>query len=144
MIRNNLANACHNNKKAARLTQLIINACEDAKANEILALDISELLNIVDQIVIVSGKSDRHVLGICNRVVEMLERAGIKDYEIEGRENAQWILIDCGDVVLHIFYETTRHHYDLDGLWMRGGRIYYSPGGDAEFISDLIGAEQSA
>lgn len=88
----------------------------DKKAFDIRALDISAISSIADYLVIVSGRSDRQVQTIADSI-----RTGLKKYgkviDIEGESEGKWIVMDYGDVLVHIFHEPIRSYYDLDGLW---------------------------
>jgi ribosome-associated protein len=63
------------------------------------------------------------VQGITNRVIEELIKSGARPLSVEGYEDGQWVLVDCGDVVVHVFYEENRKFYDLESLWMRAKRV---------------------
>lgn len=88
----------------------------DKKAYDIRAIDISRISSIADYLVIASGSSDRQVQAIADSI-----RIGLKKYgkvnDIEGESEAKWIVMDYGDVLVHIFHEPLRSYYDLDGLW---------------------------
>lgn len=88
----------------------------DKKAFDIRALDIAKLSTIADYLVIVSGGSDRHVQAIADSVRIGLKKFG-KVNDIEGESEGKWIVMDYGDVLVHIFHEPMRRYYDLDGLW---------------------------
>ena len=94
----------------------------DKKAFDIRALDISEITTIADYLVIVSGHSDRQAQTIANNI-----RVGLKKYgkviDIEGESEGKWIVMDYGDVLVHIFHEPTRRYYDLDGLWQMAPEV---------------------
>ncbi len=101
----------------------LVSACLEAKAQHVTILNIHACSDIADYFVVVSGRSDRHVQGIVNRVVEDLGQKGITPYSVEGYEKAHWVLLDFGNMVLHVFYAPTREHYDLEGLWNRAERV---------------------
>lgn len=88
----------------------------DKKAFDIRALDISTISSIADYLVIASGGSDRQVQAIADNI-----RTGLKKYgkvnDIEGESEGKWIVMDYGDVLVHVFHEPVRRYYDLDGLW---------------------------
>lgn len=100
-----------------------VEACLEAKGRDLTVLDVSKLLDLSSYFVVVSGRSDRHVQGIANRVFDTLEELGIQPLSIEGLEQGQWVLMDYGDVVIHIFYEPQRAHYDIEGLWVRADKV---------------------
>ncbi len=103
--------------------RLIAEACLEAKGKELVVLDVSSVFDLSDNFVIVSGRSDRHVQGIANKVLSRMKKAGIDAYAVEGFDDGHWVLIDFEDVVLHIFYEPTRKHYDIEGLWMEARQV---------------------
>jgi len=110
-------------EKSLNIVQKIISACEEAKGHNIAVLDVSEVFNLSDYFVIVSGRSDRQVQGICNRITFNLAKHDIKPLAVEGFDDGHWILIDCGEILVHIFYEPLREHYDIEGLWLRARRL---------------------
>jgi ribosome-associated protein len=90
----------------------------DKKAKDILILDLKGLTIIADYFVICSGESTTHVRAIAEGVKERLNRAGISPRGIEGLNYSRWVLMDYGDVILHIFEEGTRSFYELEKLWL--------------------------
>lgn len=101
----------------------ILTACEDAKAIDSIVLDLVGLANLTDKFVIASGRSDRHVIGIANRIKSDLRDAKVKPLVIEGMDKAHWVLMDYEGIVVHIFYESARELYDLEGLWSKAKKI---------------------
>jgi ribosome-associated protein len=97
----------------------IVEACHEVKGQDIRVLDVSGIFDLSNYFVVVSGRSDRQVQGITNRVIESMAKLGYKPISIEGFEDGQWVLVDFGDVVLHVFYESVRQHYDIEGLWIK-------------------------
>lgn len=93
------------------------------KAQEIVILDVSGLSSFADYFLICSGKSSRQVQGIVERVEMSLRREGIRPLGVEGRKEGHWVLMDYGDVIIHVFYEPVRHFYDLESLWSEAERI---------------------
>ena len=121
---NNLAKAeAQRVENAVEVTNAIINSCLDAKAKEITALNIKEASDVADYVVVVSGRSDRQVQGIGNRIIQNLAELGIEPSSIEGYEKGHWLLLDFDDVVVHIFFEPTRPHYNIEGLWPKAQRL---------------------
>ena len=105
------------------LASKIAGACMDAKGIDLTVLDVSEQSDIAKFFLIVSGRSDRQAQGIANRVVQILNERGLSPESIEGYEEGHWILLDCEDVVVHVFYEPVRERYDLEGLWMKAKKL---------------------
>lgn len=105
------------------VSKQIVQACEEVKATEVVVLDVASVSDFADYFIVASGRSDRQVQGITNRVIEELAKVGVRPLSVEGYEDGQWVLIDCGDVVAHVFYEPVRSEYDLEGLWMRARKL---------------------
>ena len=81
-----------------------------------------------DYFLICSGKSDRQVQAIAQRIAEVLEDQGMKPLGLEGTSEGKWVLIDYGDLVIHVFLEPIRQFYDLEGLWIDAPRIDFQEG----------------
>lgn len=98
----------------------------DKKAFDIRALDISRVSTIADYLVIISGASDRQVQAIADSI-----RIGLKKYgkvnDIEGEKEGKWIVMDYGDVLVHVFHDPLRSYYDLDGLWNMAPELELPP-----------------
>jgi len=93
------------------------NAALDKKAKNLIILKVKELSSFTDYFIICSGTSDRQVKGIAASIEETLKKSGIQPLGIEGINTGNWILMDYGDVIIHIFYEPTREFYDIERLW---------------------------
>jgi ribosome-associated protein len=87
------------------------------KALDLVLLDVKAISSFADYFLICSGRSSRQVQGIADRLEEALREKGIRPLGIEGRREGHWVLMDYGDVIVHIFYEPTRSVYDLESLW---------------------------
>ena len=107
----------------AEMVKLAIDACDDSKGKDITLLDVSENFGLSDYFMVASGRSDRHVQGIANRIIDSLYQAGIEPFSVEGLEEGQWIVIDCVELVIHLFYEPNRSKYDLESLWLNTKRV---------------------
>lgn len=99
------------------LTSLVVDALEELKAQDIVQLNVAELTSVTDMMIVASGTSSRHVNAIANNVVEKLKGAGVPPLGVEGRNGAEWVLVDAGDVVVHVMQPETRKLYDLEKLW---------------------------
>lgn len=110
-------------EKSLSLAQDIFEACKDAKGIDVSLLDVSEVFDLADYFVVVSGRSDRHVQGICNRIASNLKSSSAQLLSLEGFDDGHWVLMDYGDVVIHVFYEPVRNHYDIEGLWLQARRL---------------------
>ena len=98
-------------------------AALDRKAYDLVVLDVGALTSIGDYFVICSGRSDTQVQAIAEGVRDHLSKLGVEPLAVEGLERGQWVLIDYGDVVVHVFQVPIRGFYDLDRLWARAPRV---------------------
>ncbi len=105
------------------ICSVVVNACSDAKAKDLVVLKTSGLSDMFSYQIIASANSDRQVQGIAARISEALEEHGYEEPEMEGMETAHWVAIDCGDVMAHVFYGPTREHYNLEALWTKAPRL---------------------
>lgn len=99
------------------LKQFTINALEELKAEDIIALDVKDKTSITDWIVVATGSSSRHVKSIANNVVVEAKKAGKQPLGIEGENDGEWVLVDLGDVIVHVMQRQVREYYDLESLW---------------------------
>lgn len=104
-------------------TRICALAADSRKANGILVLDVGPLSSIADRFLICSGSSDRQVQAIADAIRDELIKQGEKPLAVEGYEQGTWILIDCADLILHIFDDETREFYNLEQLWHQAARI---------------------
>jgi ribosome-associated protein len=102
---------------AADLNRLILGLLDDAKAENTVAIDLEGKSTIADVMIVTQGRANRHVAAIADRVVQGLREAGHKGMRIEGLNTADWVLIDAGDVILHIFRPEVRLFYNLEKMW---------------------------
>jgi ribosome-associated protein len=100
-----------------KLQDLIIDALEDIKGQDILTIDVRELTSVMDSMIVVTGNSNRQVKALANGVVVATKEAGFHPIGLEGDDTAEWILVDLGEVVVHIMLPATREFYDLERLW---------------------------
>ncbi len=101
----------------------IIKAGLDAKGMDLAVLDVSQVFNLSDYFIILTGRSDRHVQGIANRIQATLAERGIQPVLVEGYDKGHWILLDYGEILVHVFYEKTREIYDLEALWVNARQV---------------------
>ena len=95
----------------------VLAALEDVKANDVRQLDVRSLTDITDWMVVASGTSTRHVLALADRVRTQVKALGLSPIGTEGESGSDWVLLDYGDVVVHLMLPDTRGFYDLEGLW---------------------------
>ena len=106
-----------------QLKDLIVDALDDAKGVEIVALDVMDLTDVTDHMVIVTGTSNRHVRSMCDRVIEACRASGERPLGVEGEDTGEWVLIDMTDVVVHVMLSAARELYDLERLWSDLGQV---------------------
>ena len=104
------------------LTHLVTGALADRKAQRITRLDVHELTDVTDVMVIASGRSTRHVKAAAEHVIERTKAAGCRPFGVEGLREGEWVLVDLGDLVLHVMTPETRETYQLEKLWGGVGR----------------------
>ncbi|MCD6532738.1 MAG: ribosome silencing factor [Deltaproteobacteria bacterium] len=96
---------------------LIKDLLEDKKAEDLVMLDLRGLSSVTDTLVVASGHSDRHVQAVSESLAQEMKKRGYMPLGIEGLKGGRWALLDYGDVIVHIFYQEIRLHYDLEGVW---------------------------
>ncbi len=99
------------------LKQVVIAALEDMKAVEPVVLDVHDKTSITDLMVIASGNSNRHVRSIADNVIEQVKEAGMRPLGVEGEDVGEWVLVDLGDVVVHVMQPQIRELYRLERIW---------------------------
>ena len=99
------------------IVDLAHRAADEKKATEITVLDISHISIICDYFLICTGRSSTLVQAVANHIKDQLEEAGVKPLRVEGFREGSWILIDYGDVVIHVFQQLEREFYNLERLW---------------------------
>jgi len=102
---------------------LYVKAALGRKALGLVVLDVRELTSVADAFIICSGRSNRQVTAIAEFIITELKKAGIKPLSVEGKKEGHWVLLDYGHVIIHVFYESMRNFYDLEGLWVDAKRI---------------------
>lgn len=99
------------------LTQLVVDALDDMKAQNVHVIDVRDKTSVTDVMVISTGASARQVKSQAERVVEKSKENGVRPIGVEGEKEAEWILVDLGDVVVHVMQPTIRDFYHLEKLW---------------------------
>lgn len=100
-----------------KLAKTAVSALEDIKARDIVVLDVRKLTSFADTMVIASAESNRQVKALARHVREKLESAGASIIGVEGEETAEWVLVDAGDIVVHVMQPAVRAYYNLEELW---------------------------
>ena len=104
--------------KSAALLSLVLNALDDAKAENVVAIDVADKTSLGDHIVIASGRSQRHVGAVADQIQKRLKEAGHERIRVEGMPQGDWVLVDAGDVMVHVFQPEIREFYNLEKMWM--------------------------
>jgi ribosome-associated protein len=112
-----LKNIHTDNSHPNGLMQLILDSLDSDKAEEIQAIDLTGQTAIADYMVIASGRSSRQVAALAEKLQERIKAFGFGDSRIEGRELANWVIVDAGDVIVHLFRPEVREFYNLEGMW---------------------------
>jgi len=99
---------------------VILASLDDAKAEDTTTIDLHGKTSIGDYMVVTCGRSNRHVGAVADRVLEDLEQAGVPDLRVEGMPHCDWVLIDAGDVIVHVFRPEVRAFYNLEKMWAPG------------------------
>ncbi|HUI27449.1 MAG TPA: ribosome silencing factor [Candidatus Kryptonia bacterium] len=108
----------------ARETALLcVRFALEKKAYDVALLEVSELTSLADYFLVCTGRSDTQVQAIAQGIEENLRRLGIRLLAVEGVSRGQWVLMDFGDVIVHIFFEPVREFYDLERLWSQAPRV---------------------
>ena len=113
---------------SAELRELVLDAAHDLKAVDVVALEVSDMTDITDTMIVAGGTSDRHVKAIVDNVLAVLKGAGKEVLGVEGRDVGGWVLLDLGDVVLHVMRAEARSFYDLERLWENLDATMDAPG----------------
>ena len=103
--------------QSERLRDAALACLEDTKAEDIVSIDLAGKSSLADGMVIASGRSQRHVGSVADYLVEAFKKAGCKSPRVEGMTHCDWVLIDAGDIVVHVFRPEVREFYNLERLW---------------------------
>ncbi len=96
---------------------ILLEALDDLKARDVQEVDVRGKSDVMDTLLIASGTSNRHVKSLAGNAVEDAKQAGFQPLGVEGLESGEWVLVDFGDIVLHVMMPETREFYDLEKLW---------------------------
>lgn len=103
--------------KVTSLYALVEKTLDDTKADNIKAFNISKQSSIADWMIVASGTSSRHVKSIADKIAQNAKQAGADYLRLEGRESADWVLVDLGDIIVHVMQAKTREFYNLEKIW---------------------------
>lgn len=103
--------------ESKQILEIAVRAADSKHAEDIIALDVREISLLADYFVICSGNSERQIKAIVEDIIEQEEKAQVEVKRVEGKDGAKWILIDLGDVIVHVFSNTERDFYNLEKLW---------------------------
>jgi ribosome-associated protein len=106
---------------AAATAHLILQSLEDDKAEEIVDIDVTGKSSLADRLIIASGRSQRHVGALADHVMRKLKEAGAKHLRVEGLPHCDWVLVDAGDVIVHLFRPEVRAFYGIERIWTPAG-----------------------
>lgn len=112
--------AASDSKLGRTAIDVVISSLEDSKGEDILSIDLKGKSALADHLVIVSGRSNRHVSAVADHVLRDLKDAGHGPCKVEGLQNGDWVLIDAGDIIVHIFRPEVRAFYNLEKMWSVG------------------------
>lgn len=110
-------------ERSGELARIAIAALEEKKASDIRVIDISEVSVLADYFIIANGTNRAQIQALSDEVSEKMEKAGAFLKQVEGYDNASWILLDFGDVIVHIFGQEDRLLYDLERIWRDGKQV---------------------
>jgi ribosome-associated protein len=123
------------NSKFEALRQLILTAIDDMKGENVLELDVIGKTSVTDKMIIVSGTSSRHVKSIASNIAAEAKKAGNKPLGMEGGDQGEWVLVDLGDIVVHVMQPQVRQFYDLEKLWSFDDDMDAPDGGAYEVVA---------
>lgn len=103
--------------KPTNLLDVVLDTLDDAKAEDVVCIDLKGKTSIGDQMVIASGRSQRHVGAVADHLVRKLKEEGFGRARVEGLPHCDWVLIDTGDIIVHIFRPEVREFYNLEKMW---------------------------
>lgn len=109
--------------ESREMAKLTVKALEDKKGEDIRVIDISAVSVLADYFIIASGSNTNQVQALCDNVAEELGRQGVHSKQVEGYESANWILLDFGDIIVHVFDKENRLFYDLERIWRDGKTV---------------------
>lgn len=116
--------------QAKELQQHIHDLLDDAKAQNIVVLDVHQISTIADYMIVATGTSTRHVSAVAGNLIDSMKKEGVRAWGVEGQDTGEWVLVDFGDVIVHIMLAETREFYQLEKLWSGTGTAEMESGAD--------------
>ena len=123
-------------KSESTLIEIIIDALEDIKAKDIKVVNVAKITPVSDYVAIASADSNRQTRALAGNVIDKVREAGYTVYGSEGEESGEWVLVDCGDVVVHIMQPAIRDYYKLEDLWLDGTLVFPKPKREVRAIAE--------
>ncbi len=111
----------HGRADAERILETVLESLDDSKAENVVTLDIQGKSALADYMIVASGRSQRHVNAVADHLISAFKDAGLGTARVEGLSSADWILIDAGDVIVHVFRPEVREFYQLEKMWADDG-----------------------
>ena len=100
-----------------KIIDVVRKALEEIKGKDIAILDVTDVTDVMDTMIVASGSTNRQVKALANTVIEDAKKAGFQPIGVEGMEDGEWVLVDLGDIVIHIMQPAIREFYELEKLW---------------------------
>ncbi|MCV3238959.1 ribosome silencing factor [Mesorhizobium sp. ZC-5] len=105
------------NDELSRAIKTVLASLEDSKAENIVSIDIQGKSSLGDYMVVASGRSHRHVAAVADHLIRTLKEAGLGSARVEGLAGADWVLVDAGDIIVHVFRPEVREFYNIEKMW---------------------------
>jgi ribosome-associated protein len=100
-----------------QIRDIILEALDENKAEDVVTIDLAGKSSIADYMIIATGRSSRHVVGLSNHIADSLAKGGFNKAKFDGKENGDWVLGDAGDVIVHLFRDEVRDFYNIEKIW---------------------------
>ena len=110
----------------SKLENLVLEALDDLKAKDVVEMDVSSMSDVMDHLIVASGTSNRHVKSLASHVASEAKSAGFMPLGVEGEGSSEWVLVDFGDIVVHVMTPATRSFYDLEKLWLEAPKTRFN------------------
>jgi ribosome-associated protein len=104
-------------KAPEKIRDIILETLDENKAEDVVTIDLAGKSSIADYMIIATGRSSRHVVGLSNHITDSLAKGGFNKAKFDGKENGDWVLGDAGDVIVHLFRDEVRDFYNIEKIW---------------------------